>query len=308
MPKPKRGAKPKLKRLPAEIRRRGRIFLRGELQVIRALAKEYASAGRTKISERVCEAIGWKQPNGWLKDRACRDVLRALDAAKLIRLPPPKVKLHARLYAKWKPVPRIGRSREPMISELPGEISLRLAKGNTEEKLWNRLVQQHHYLGHKVSVGRCIKFLIYAGATVVGAISLAESSWNVEHRDDALRHFGWNRTLVANNSRFLILPHVKVKYLASRSLSLLATEGVRVWNNYYACELKCLETFVDTLRFEGISYKAANWISVGKTKGYRKSGQAFHNSQTPKFIFLYPLQAKKREELRRFHNERIRQS
>lgn len=279
--------------------------MRSELRVIRALAKKHAKAGRTRISEYVCEALDWKQPNGWLKDRACRDVLRELHKAKLIHLPPSKVVRRARLYSKWTPLPLVQRSREAIVSHITADLCLRLAKGNADEKFWNTLVQQYHYLGHKVSVGRCMKFLIYAGTTLVGAISLAESAWNVEHRDAALRYFGWDRQAVANNTRFLILPHVRVKYLASRSLALLATHGVREWNNYYACELKCLETFVDTLRFVGTSYKAANWAVVGMTKGYRKSGALFHNSQTPKFIFLYPLDPEHRKELRRFQNERI---
>jgi len=298
-------AKHKLKRIPPEIRLRGRIFVRRELQLIRTLVTKHGSAGRTRISEKICEALDWRQPNGWLKDRACRDVLRALHAARLICLPRSRVNRRGRLYSKWKPLPRLRRSLQPVITKLPGELSLRLTKGNADEKFWNALVQQHHYLGHKVSVGRCLKFLLCAGATVVGAISLADSAWNVEDRDAALRHFGWGRDAVANNSRFLILPHVKVKYLASRSLALLATHGVRAWNEYYACELRCLETFVDTLRFVGTSYKAANWIAVGTTKGYRKSGASFHNSQTPKFVFLYPLNPKHRDKLRRFQHERI---
>ena len=308
MSRQQRQAEPKLERLPAEIHLRGRTFLRSELKLIRSVIKQHATAGRSQISERVCELLDWKQPNGWLKDRACRDVLRALNAARLIRLPASKLEGRVRQYSKWRPLPGLGRSGEKFITELPGTLSLRLAKGNAEEKPWNALVQQYHYLSHKVSVGRCMKFLVCAGDTVVGAISLADSAWNVADRDIALQHFGWKRESVANNSRFLILPHVKVKYLASRALALLATDGVRAWNEYYACELKCLETFVDTLRFEGTSYKAANWVLVGRTKGYRKSGTSFYNSQSPKLIFLYPLDPKHRDELRRSEHERIQKT
>lgn len=265
----------------------------------------YATAGRTRISEKVCEALGWRQPNGWAKDRACRDVLRALDAARFIALPPSDGAGKRRLYSAWKPLPRARRNREPLLTELPGRLSLRAAKGSPDEKVWNALVQRHHYLGHRVSVGRCMKFLICAGSTVVGAISLAESAWNVADRDRVLRHFGWRREAVANNSRFLILPHVRVPNVASRSLALLASEGVRAWEHYYACELRCLETFVDRLRFKGTSYKAANWTLVGMTKGYRKCGSSFTNSQKPKYVFVYPLDAEDRRRLRYFPYGRL---
>ncbi len=153
-----------------------------------------------------------------------------------------------------------------------------------------------------------MKFLVCVGDTVLGAVSLAECAWNVADRDNALRHLGLRREEVANNSRFLILPHVKIKYLASRTLALLATEGVEAWNDYYACALKGLETFVDMVRFEGTSYKASNWILVGRTKGYRKCGASFYNSQTPKFVFFYPLKSKDRDRLRNLLNERIQRS
>jgi len=295
----------KLKPLPKGVRLRGRFFPRSELNLIRSLTREYFTAGRTRISERVCEVLDWRQPNGWLKDRACRDVLRALHGLRLIRLPRGKLVRKSALYSKWQPLPRVHESVQAAITELPGPVSLRLAKGNADERLWNALVQQHHYLSHKVSVGRCLKFLILGGPTIVGAVSLAESAWNVQDRDRALRAFGWRRDDVANNTRFLILPHVKIRNLASRSLALLASDGVQAWKDYYSCELKCLETFVDTLRFAGTSYKAANWTLVGTTKGYRKSGASFHNSQTPKLVFLYPLHVKHREKLRRLQNERI---
>jgi hypothetical protein len=295
--------KRRLRRLPIEIRLRGRAFVRSELELIRNLTVRHLEAGRTAISERVCEELNWKQPNGWLKDRACRDVLRALHTAGFIRLPQPKIVRKVPLYSKWKPLPRSRQCGDGIITDLPGLLTLRLAKGNADEKVWNDLVQRHHYLGHKITVGRSMKFLICVEETIVGAISLADGAWNVEDRDKALRHFGWSRQVVANNSRFLLLPHIRVKYLASRSLALLAREGVRLWNEYYACELKCLETFVDTLRFAGTSYKAANWILAGKTKGYRKCGASFYNSQTPKFIFLYPLASHDRDELIRFQND-----
>jgi hypothetical protein len=159
-------------------------------------------------------------------------------------------------------------------------------------------VRRYHYLGHKVTVGRCLKFLVYSSDILLGAASLAEAAYAVEDRDSALRILGVTKNQVANNSRFLLLPNVRVKYLASRVLSLLATAGVEAWNEYYCSELKCLETYVDTVRFKGTSYRAANWIVVGFTKGFRKSGSSHYNSQTQKLVFMYPLSEKARKRLR----------
>lgn len=292
----------RLRRLPTEICLRGRVFRRTELERIRTIIKRHGPCGRTFLSEQICKEFDWRQPNGWLKDRACRDVLRALHAARFIRLPEPLIRREYPPYAKWKPLSHESTSDHSEITDLPGPLILCLAKGNANEKLWNALVQRHHYLGHKVTVGRCMKFLIYSATTLVGAISLADSAWNVQDRDAILRRFDWTRQTVANNSRFLILPHIRIKHLASRCLALLAREGVRHWNLYYASELQCLETFVDTTRFTGTSYKAANWIFVGRTKGFRKCGSAFYNSQTPKFVFLYPLRPSDRSKLTRLQN------
>jgi len=166
---------------------------------------------------------------------------------------------------------------------------LLLAKGNSEEKRWNELVSEHHYLGHKITVGKCLKFLIISGNLEVGAVALSEPAWAVEARDKAISKVGIAKNALANNSRFLLLPNIRVKNLASQVLSLLARDGAIEWKRYYSLELKCLETFVDSTRFKGTSYKAANWLCVGQTKGFRKSGSQHFNSQTKKHVFLYPI-------------------
>lgn len=287
----------RLRNLPSKIQLRGRVFSKSQLQSIREIVKQFWKEGRTSISVRVCRRLRWRQPNGWLKDRACRDVLRKLEASDLIRLPDHKIK---RKKKPERPTLRI-REKEPpqkQVTELVTPISLHLAKGNSGEELWNEIVQEHHYLGHKVTVGKCLKFLVKTGNIVVGAVALSEPAWAVETRDMAIDGIGISRSAVANNSRFLILPNVKIKNLASRILSLLAREGVTEWKRYYSLELECLETFVDSTKFQGTSYKAANWLCVGQTKGFRKSGSQHFNSQTKKYVFLYPIYAASRTALR----------
>lgn len=280
--------------LPDKITLRGRVFARDDLETIRRINGRLYTEGRTRISEIVCIELDWRQPNGWLKDRACRDVLRSLDDLGFIELPESKNKGFKVRYSDWRHRHVDAKTELPLIQVIEGDLRLVLAKGDTTEALWNNLVQKYHYLGHKVTVGKALKFLVYSGSTILSAISLSEPAWAVDERDKALEIIGCDRSKVANNSRFLILPNVRVKNLASRILSLVATDGAEIWTDYYSCELECLETFVDSSRFKGVSYKAANWTNVGVTKGYRKSGKAHFNSQTRKYIFIYPLSHSKR--------------
>lgn len=275
---------------------RGRTFSIKELKIISALNKRYYALGRYRISIEVCKSLGWRQPNGWLKDRACRDVLRKLHDMRLIKLPASK-RPPSRPSTHLKPQPSTASYTTKPITSLNGPIRLELAKGNSLEVLWNNLVQQHHYLGHKVTVGRCIKYLIYSRDDLLAAVSLADPAYAVHSRDCQLVALGIPRPLIANNSRFLILPNVRVPHLGSRILSLLATDGVQRWNTYYGIKLQCLETYVDPTRFLGTVYKAANWICVGNTKGYSKKGACHSNRNAPKMIFLYPLNQRIRHKL-----------
>lgn len=277
---------------------RGRKFTAEDLRLIARLAEKYRNFGRTRISVEICKTLQWTQPNGWLKDRACRDVLNRLHKRRLIKLPRHK-KRRARQYSLWKPVtPATDIAAEEIITNIAIPISLKLAKGGALERQWNQIVQEYHYLGHKVSVGKSLKFLVRSGEVVLGAISLAESAWSVSARDRLLATMNILREEVSNNTRFVILPHVRVKCLASRILSLLATVATKHWETYYSIKLKCLESFVDDSKFKGTAYKAANWIQIGKTQGYRKAGAQHFNSQSVKSIYVYPLDAKVREAMR----------
>ena len=108
-----------------------------------------------------------------------------------------------------------------------------------------------------------------------------------------------------NNSRFLILPTLQVKYFASHILSLATNKIVNDWNSYYSITPLIAETFVQPSRFEGTCYKAANWLEVGITKGYAKKGQTYRNSQEPKKIFLYGLNKRTRLAMLKLNTEGV---
>jgi hypothetical protein len=176
---------------------------------------------------------------------------------------------------------------------MPAAIELELAKGNSAERLWNALVEKHHYLGHRVVVGRCLKYLIRGDGKLIGAISFSSPAWKLAVRDQLMQRLGLTgpggRDLVINNSRFCILPQVRVPHLASRILACATRRIALDWFQYYSIQPFLAETFVEPKRFQGTCYRAANWNEIGMTNGYAKLGASHHNSQNPKIIFVYGL-------------------
>jgi len=286
----------------APITLRGRTFSLHDLEIVQTCVVKYYGRGRTYISREICKALNWRQPNGWLKDRACRDVLRHLDSLGVIKLPPSLV---AKSASSPKQTPRIDDWTQvydfdsPIISVPKSKIQIVFAKGNNYERLWNFLVDQYHYLGHRVVVGRHIKYLFWFDNRVLGAIGFSSPAWRLQPRDRLLARLGVNNPLdtTINNFRFLILPNVKVKNLASYLLALATRQVVKDWTWYYALTPLFAETFVQPSRFDGTCYKAANWVEIGTTKGYAKKGMVYRNSQEPKKIFLYGLNRKLRRQI-----------
>lgn len=280
------------KRLPIILR--GKCFSPKDQKTIDRYIRRYFNRGRTYISIAICKELNWKQPNGWLKDRACRDVLLQMEERGLITLPPRHT---SHKKDKLKPQRKASHIATydlvSPITEFPRQIHLVLAKGNQAEKVWNEIVNRHHYLGHKVVVGRCIKYLVEAEDKLLGAVAFSSPAWNLAPRDTLLPALGIDpltrHDQIINNSRFLVLPNVQVYNLASTILSLATDKIVLDWTNYYSVTPLVAETFVQPSLYYGTCYKAANWLQVGATKGYAKVGPAHHNSQEPKQIFLYGL-------------------
>jgi hypothetical protein len=285
-------------RLPMMIRGR-RFTYRGLRTVMRCVADHYAE-GRTRISEVVCTRIGWRQPNGWLKDRACRDALLRLERLRVIKLPP---RFADNLPKQAKEAFTIPPGTIEPVVVMPETITLEWAKSNPSEQLWNALVENYHYLGHKIQVGRCLKYLIRGDGQLLGAISFSSPAWKLAVRDTLLKQMGMTalrsaHDFVINNSRFLILPQVRVPHLASRVLALATRQVLTDWTWYYSIEPRFVETFVEGKR-KGTCYKAANWTMLGMTNGYAKVGASHHNSQRPKKVFFYGLNRNHRRKLRK---------
>lgn len=288
----------------SDILLRGRLFTSDDLEVIVRCVDKHYTEGRTRISEIVCQELDWRQPNGWLKDRACRDVLRKLDSLGLIKLPPPLTKSVNRHNDSTTPPQDVlaDYDLETPITEMPDSLSLELAKGNYKERVWNALIEEYHYLGHKVAVGRCLKYLLLENNNLLGAIAFSSPAWALAPRDSLLQFLGITSArmhdIIINNSRFLILPRVQVPNLASRVLAMSTRRVTKDWHAYYAIKPLIVETFIQPSLYSGTSYLAANWIEIGVTKGYAKRGSSYHNSQEPKTILLYGLNRHIRRKLR----------
>ncbi len=285
--------------LPITIRTR--TISQPDLEFIQATVSAHWDKSRTQISKILCEKWNWFQPNGRHKDMACREILLTLHRNGLLDLP--SGKHDGRNLKRNRSVPVVEISQASVrenLSSLP-PINLRLARNTPIEPLYNSLIQQHHYLGYKQIVGNHLKYIAFIGDRPVACLGWGSAAWSVKSRDAFI---GWDKPtkknnlhLVVNNTRFLILPWVTVKFLASKLLALNAKLIFNDWMSVYNQPIYLLETFVEKNRFKGTCYKAANWIRVGQTKGIAKRGHdhLFHGNI--KDVYLYPLRKNFRKRL-----------
>ncbi|WP_390844808.1 Druantia anti-phage system protein DruA [Anatilimnocola floriformis] len=233
---------------------------------------------------------------------ACREVLRKLDSLGVISLPAQKWG-----GAKWLQysLETTGATSNDVITTVTfSKITIvRVdSKGHPLAPTWNSLVDEHHYLHSSRIVGRQLKYIATYEGAPIACLGWGDCAWAQSSRDSWI---GWNasqrmrnRHLVINNSRFLILPWIKVPNLASWVIAACSNLAVRDWAEQYAITPALLETFVDSERFLGTCYRAANWQQIGVTAGYAKVGNSHHNSQSPKLVFAYPTTRRFRDLLR----------
>ena len=285
--------------LPLTIRKR--TITAADLHIIQAAVDRHWDKGRKHISRILCQEWNWRQPNGRLKDMACRELLLTLKRKGLITLPPRLISAHNDKRNRSIPVVSIDQSPlQGKPSALP-PVKLRLVRNTTLEPLYNSLVQQHHYLGYRQIVGNHLKYIAFIDDRPVACLGWGSAAWSVKSRDSFIE---WNKPtkeknlhFIANNTRFLILPWISIKYLASKILALNVKRVSEDWLKTYNHPLYLLETFVEKERFKGTCYKAANWIGVGQTKGTAKRGHdhLFHGNI--KDVYLYPLRKNFRKKL-----------
>jgi len=285
------------------LRIRNRVITEIELNQIQETITTYWDLGRTAISRILCEKWDWQQANGRYKEMACRELLLRLESKELIQLPPRKKEKVNRLKILPLPEAYTLHQVQPLTGRIDSfkHIDIELAGSREKRRLWDSLVHEYHYLGYKHIVGSCLKYLIYLDDHLACCMGWGSAAWKVGSRDQFI---GWSReqrkqrlNSIANNVRFLILPWVKVQHFASKILALSAKVLVFDWQQQFKEEVVLLETFVDPAKFHGTSYRAANWIYLGTTRGLGKSGASYHRHGIIKSVFVYPLNSDFRKRL-----------
>ncbi len=274
-----------------------------DLTFIRKVIDDHRSKGRSAISRILCEVWDWRQANGHLKDGVCRGLLLQLERKQLVTLPPRIIDNNNNSLRRKSTQITLDFQHDPVnvaLSKL-ASIELHQVRRTPEEKLFNNLIRQYHYLGYAQPVGEHLKYLVYAGTKLLACFVFSSAPYAIDCRDNFL---GWsseardrNRHLLAYNSRFLILPWVRVKFLASHLLSKCARQISTDWQTLYNHPVYWLETFVDTEKFSGTCYKAANWTFLGLTAGRGKYNKTQKQLTSIKAMYGYPLTTNYKEKL-----------
>lgn len=270
-----------------------REFSADDIQTIRDLIAQDPKLQRSALSRKLCQLWGWTKPNGGLKDMTCRVALLRMQADGLITLPPSRIGV-VRKRAHFAPT-AASNAQAPIkqpVHEI-GRITLEVVSGTTASRLWNEYVARYHYLGYTPMSGSQIRYNVFAGEQLVACISFCACAWKLKDRE---KFIGWsdeqrqkNLPLVINNARFLVLPWIECKGLASKILALAARQMPKDWLSRYGLRPVLLETFVEYERHKGTCYKAANWINVGRTAGRGKKSTSHKRLIAAKDIWLYPL-------------------
>jgi len=275
----------------------GKSFSSAEMKLIYEVVKRCGGLSRMELAHTVCELLEWSRPGGGLKARECREFLEALEAQGVLRLP---AKRATKPVGSTTRVPVSVRGEPAALLE--GKVGafepivLEPVRSPEQRLLFRELVGRYHYLGHAVPFGAHLRYLFYSGDRVLGAMQFSSPAWRMAVREGWI---GWdegarraNLQRVVNQSRFLILPWVRIANLASVVLAR-ALRGLREdWQERYGVEPLLVETLVDESRYRGHCYRAANWIRLGETCGRGRMDREHRcEGLAPKAVWVYPLVA-----------------
>src|SRR5438552_3649088 len=288
--------------MPSEWRYRGRVVTADDVALIRQLIADNPGASRRRLSEKLCETWQWKQANGALRDMVCRGLLLMLHRAGEIELPAPRQISLNPFVRRERPQP-VPMDMTPLTGPLCQirPIELRQVRRTAEEPLFNSLIERHHYLGYEQPVGEHLKYAVWAQGRPIACLAWSSAPRHLGSRD---RYIGWsaearrrNIRFIAYNTRFLILPWVRVPHLASHILGKVTRALSDDWEQMYSHPVYFAETFIDPGRFRGTCYRAANWQLLGLTTGRGKNDQTNKPNRPIKEILGLPLTRRFREYL-----------
>lgn len=294
------------KQLDAPVLLCGRYFNPQELLEIQETVRMFPKLSRVELTRTICENLDWVTPAGEYKRASCLQLLERLEGQGLITLPPKREQWGGNNVNRNKLVlgPRTAPSL-PVEGHLSDHEPLAVepvpAK-SPDFTLWNEYVHRYHSLGYKKPFGAHQRYFIVSGSgEKLGCLLFAAAAWALAPRDEWI---GWSEVdrslklnLIVNNSRFLIFPWVDLKNLASRALSLAVKRICRDWQARYCYSPVLLETFVDSTKYKGTCYRAANWIFLGQTAGRGRMDRYKKRLLTRKDIYVYPLVSDFRDHL-----------
>lgn len=285
---------------------RGRQLGVAEIEGVRQLIAAHPGMSRWRLSFKLCEAWNWVQSNGQPRAMLARSLMLALHRAGHIQLP----------AQRFCPPNNVARHRAPRVDpELPlepveplecslaalGPLEIRQVRRTPEEALFGRLLQSHHYLRYTQPVGEHLKHLAYARGRPIACLAWSSAPRHLGPRD---RFIGWsalqrraNLHLVAYNSRYLLMPWVKVRGLASHVLAAATRRLSADWQRLYHHPIYLAETFMNPARFRGTCYRAANWIYLGLSTGRGKDTPTKQPNRSLKQLWVYPLRGDFRRRL-----------
>ena len=279
------------------LRVQGRDLTEAHLAEIGRLRRENPSWSRSRLSVALAERWNWRNEAGRLKDMATRTLLLKLQGRGLIELPPPLRRNGRRRAQAPEGQLELFSQTRPLISgELDGlrPLHLELVSQLQERRRVHRLLERHHYRGYSGAVGENVQYLIGdARGREIAVMVFGAAAWKVAARDQFIgwsegqrkERLGW----LANQQRFLILPWVQVRHLASHLLALATRRLAQDWQSRYGHRIWLVESFVEQERFAATSYKAAGWIRVGQTTGRTRQDKE-RTIRTPiKSVWLRPL-------------------
>jgi hypothetical protein len=273
---------------------RGNKITQEDVVFIRGLIAQNPGDSRRILSRKLCQAWNWRQTNGAFRDMVCRGLMLVLHRAGYIELPIRKFNPLNPLAQREKPAP-VAIDPQPIEGCLSSILPLEICQVRRTplEKLCNSLIEQYHYLGYCQPVGEHLKYLVFAGQRPVACMIYSSAPRHIGCRD---RFIGWpvkirrqNLHLIAYQSRFLILPWIRVLHLASHLLGRMAKGLSTDWQRLYQHPVYFQETFVDLERFKGTCYKAANWVYLGNTTGRGKNDHTNRPNRSIKAVWGYPL-------------------
>jgi hypothetical protein len=276
----------------------GRRIQAGDLAWLQGWIDQHPEWSRKQIARELCRRWDWVDGRGRIKDFAARSLLLKLEGRGQVKLPALRAQ-----YRRVRPKPTgLEQWEEPAIwtASLAEIAPVRLEKiqaGSPAAQRWAYYLERYHYLGFRV-VGENLGYLACdRQERDVGCLLFGAAAWRCASRD---RRLGWSSQerqqqlgSVVNNTRFLILPWVRVKHLASSLLGAVARRIDADWRQRYGHGVDWLETFVDRERFRGTCYRAANWEWVGQTQG-RSRQDRDHQLRVPiKDVYLYDLKSRR---------------